>query len=359
MKRRCICLGVIVLLLLTVLPVSALAGEDSAGQVCTGHVDADHNGLCDRCTDAMEFELSIEIVLDGLTNPAGFTAYGAGYYCAGDVVSLAVAMPEAPSGYRYVFEGWSYSAGVVEGFSDAEEPLTFYCMDAYDDVLYATFRMEKTDGSQVNAEEILAEKPVLELEAHEAYLNGYADNTIRPNRNITRGEVASIFYRLLTKQSRMDWYTDVCTYTDVTAENWYHDAVATLSGAGILTGYDDGTFGAEKTITRGEFAAVLVRFNQGIAQKDSGFTDVSADHWAADAIALCKELGWITGYADGTFGPEQPITRAEAAVMINRVLERDCEGWGDVVRSWKDLTPDNWYYSDLMEASNTHEAETE
>ena len=101
---------------------------------------------------------------------------------------------------------------------------------------------------------------------------------------------------------------------------------------------------------------VLVRFSGNNTSAQSSFADVPADHWAAQAIALCKENGWVTGYDDDTFRPDRPITRAEAAVMINRVLNRDCESWGDVTRSWSDVSAEDWYYRDLIEAGNTHEA---
>lgn len=328
MKKRMLSLALVILLVLTVLPVTALAEET--------------------------YELYVEIQLDGMINPEGFHAYGAGSYPAGTEVGLAVSMPEPPHGYVYVFDGWSLEAGLVIGISEPEAFLTSYLMPYCDEEIYAMFHMETASGEVSDPEDVFAPLPELDSENHIGYINGYEDGTIRPDQKITRAEVAALLYRLMTFESRKAWYSTDCGFADVAADAWYCDAVATLHKAGILSGYSETLFAPDKAITRAEFAALLVRFTQAQAVGTAGFTDVSSDHWAADAIALCKELHWINGYADGTFRPEQSITRAETAAMLNRVLNRTCTEWEASARVWKDLAKDAWYYTDLMEACVPH-----
>ena len=198
-------------------------------------------------------------------------------------------------------------------------------------------------------------RPALNKEDHVAYVIGYEDMTVRPQNNITRAEVATIFFRLLTDESRAYFWSQTNSFTDVAADSWYNNAVSTMSKAGIITGYPDGSFRPNAPITRAEFAAIAARFSDVAYGGKSRFTDVQ-NHWANEEIALAEHLGWITGYPDNTFKPDQNITRAEAMTLINRVLERAVEEehmLPDMVK-WIDNKPEAWYYEAVQEATNSH-----
>lgn len=203
------------------------------------------------------------------------------------------------------------------------------------------------------------DQPELERDDHYAYIFGYEDNTIRPENDITRAEVATIFYRLLTDESREAYRTTDHDFTDVSADAWYAEPVATLAGAGLLAGYEDGSFRPDAPITRAEYAAIATRFDE-LAAAESNFTDISG-HWAEDAINAAYGAGWVGGYEDGTFRPDQNISRAEAMALINRVLERavDSEGMLDEMTHWADNDPEAWYYADIQEATHSHTYERE
>lgn len=203
------------------------------------------------------------------------------------------------------------------------------------------------------------EEPELERGDHYAYIFGYEDDTIRPDNDITRAEVATIFYRLLTDASRDEYRTTDNDFTDVSADAWYNETVSTLANAGVLAGYEDGSFRPNEPITRAEYAAIATRFDD-LAAGTSSFTDISG-HWAEAAINAAYSAGWVGGYEDGTFRPDQNITRAEAMALINRVLERavDSDGMLDDMQRWVDCHPDAWYYADVQEATNSHDYERE
>ena len=203
------------------------------------------------------------------------------------------------------------------------------------------------------------EEPELERGDHYAYIFGYEDDTIRPDNDITRAEVATIFYRLLTDASRDEYRTTDNDFTDVSADAWYNETVSTLANAGVLAGYEDGSFRPDAPITRAEYAAIATRFDD-LAAGTSSFTDISG-HWAEAAINAAYSAGWVGGYEDGTFRPDQNITRAEAMALINRVLERavDSDGMLDDMQRWVDCHPDAWYYADVQEATNSHDYERE
>ncbi|MBE6930140.1 MAG: S-layer homology domain-containing protein, partial [Ruminococcaceae bacterium] len=198
--------------------------------------------------------------------------------------------------------------------------------------------------------------PMLNLTDHFAYIIGYTDGTVQPEKNITRAEVATIFFRLLTERSRTNFWSQINSYSDVKETDWFNNAVSTLSNAGIITGYNDGTFKPNAPITRAEFATIAARFSDVVYKGSHSFVDVPASHWANRYIALAEYLGWITGYPDSTFRPDRDITRAEAMTLINRVLEREVEEehmLPEMVR-WIDNTPDKWYYEAVQEATNSH-----
>ena len=210
-------------------------------------------------------------------------------------------------------------------------------------------------------------KPTVEIEDddalglnttdHFAYIVGYGNGEVRPQNNITRAEVATIFFRLLTDDVRDENLTKTNRYSDVAATSWYNTAVSTLSSMGIITGYPDGTFRPNAAITRAEFAAIAARFDNDGDKTAAKFSDI-AIHWAKDEISIAYNNGWITGYPDGTFGPQRDITRAETMTLVNRVLNRQPETEDDLLPNmvtWTDnANPNAWYYLAVQEATNSH-----
>ena len=215
--------------------------------------------------------------------------------------------------------------------------------------------------------------PALDKVNHFLYIEGYpedyrtgeySDNEdlwpVKPQGNITRAEVATIFYRLLKDEVREEIETDVNSFPDVNADDWFNVTVSSLANMNAISGYEDGTFRPNEPITRAELAAMAVRFYEAFeAEYEEGtFLDVDGDEWYADAIAAAEELGIIGGYPDGTVRPNNNITRAETCAIVNRVLERrpHDDHLGDVedMRTWPDNQPGAWYYADMQEATNGH-----
>ena len=200
------------------------------------------------------------------------------------------------------------------------------------------------------------DKPELNTEDHYAYIVGYPDGNVKPEGNITRAEVATIFFRLLTDESRDEFWSQTNNYTDVPADAWYNNAVSTLSNAGIIDGYEDGTFKPDGNITRAEFATIAVRFFEATYDGGDLFSDI-AGHWAQDYINEAANAGIVDGYPDGTFRPQQYITRAEAMTMVNRTIDRhpDADHLLDDMIVWPDNPETAWYYEQVQEATNSHE----
>ena len=202
---------------------------------------------------------------------------------------------------------------------------------------------------------------VLNKEIHFNYVIGYTDGTIRPSNNISRAEVATIFFRLLTDEAREQYTTTAGNFTDVKAGMWCNRAIATLTNMGIIKGYTDGSFQPNKSITRAELATIIARFAK-LDVNTKTFSDING-HWAQKNIELAAGNGWINGYEDGTFRPNNNITRAETFAMINRVLDRQTESVSDLLPTsemnmWSDNLNENaWYYKDVQEATNYHKCD--
>ena len=198
--------------------------------------------------------------------------------------------------------------------------------------------------------------PQLNTEDHYAYIVGYADGTVRPEGDITRAEVATIFFRLLTDESRNEYWSQTNDYTDVAEGDWYNNAVSTLSKAGILNGYEDGSFQPNGNITRAEFATIAARFFEATYEGEDLFPDIKG-HWARDYINQAAHAGIVNGYEDGTFRPQDNITRAEAMTIVNRTLDRhpDADHFLDNMVTWPDNLESAWYYEQVQEATNSHE----
>lgn len=200
-------------------------------------------------------------------------------------------------------------------------------------------------------------KPALNTDDHYAYVVGYPDGTVRPNGSITRAEAATIFFRLLTDATRSQYWTTTNAYSDVAAGSWYNNAISTMSSAGIVNGYPDGTFRPDAPITRAEMAKMISLFAK-LDKTEDRFTDI-AGHWAEAYIKLAAGNGWIEGYPDGSFKPQQSITRAETMTMINRVLERVPSTIShllpySVMQTYPDCVASDWFYIAVQEATNSH-----
>lgn len=200
----------------------------------------------------------------------------------------------------------------------------------------------------------------LNTEDHVAYIIGYEDGTVRPGTNITRAEVATIFFRLLTDETRESYWSQSSGFTDVASGAWYNNAVSTLTRAGILDGYEDGSFRPNASITRAEFTKIAVSFFKHAGGASSNpFNDVPDSAWYAEFVKAAAELGLIDGYEDGTFRPNAPITRAEACTIVNRTLGRAPDKDNLLpeheMLTWPDNSRDAWYYAQIQEATNSHD----
>ena len=192
---------------------------------------------------------------------------------------------------------------------------------------------------------------------HFAYVVGYSDSTVRPNANISRAEVATIFFRLLKSDIRDGNLTADNEFSDVSDGQWHNKAISTMAKLGIVKGRRADRFDPDASITRAEFAAICARFNTKPVENSSSFSDISG-HWAENEIERAAAFGWISGYPDGTFRPDARITRAEAMTMINRVLCRMPQSKSDLLDSmvtWPDNKPSDWHYLAVQEATNSHD----
>ena len=198
----------------------------------------------------------------------------------------------------------------------------------------------------------------LNTQDHYSYLIGYSDGTVRPNGKITRAEVATIFFRLLDDDTRAKYWSSENNFSDVSADKWYNNAVSTLSRMGVIGGYADGTFRPDAPISRAEFAKIAVSFtqNNGSAVYNY-FTDVKTTDWFAPYVTAAKDAGLIEGYSDGSFKPESKITRAEACAIVNRTLGRKPSKAHMKISDridWPDVQTTDWFYEAIMEATNSH-----
>lgn len=195
----------------------------------------------------------------------------------------------------------------------------------------------------------------LDSENHFAYIIGYPEGDVRPQNNISREEVSTIFFRLLTDSYRSEVWSETNNFSDVPSDLWSNNAISTMANAGILTGDPNGKFRPGDNITRAEFATIAARFDSEPYSGEDKFDDISG-HWAAEYINKAAVKGWISGDGDGTFRPDDNITRAEAFTLVNNVLNRHVleSGLLDDMVKWSDNRPDQWYYTAVQEATNSH-----
>ena len=257
---------------------------------------------------------------------------------------LTVAKPKDPVNGGYWFDGW-YTDKTYRTPYNFATPLT------QDTTIYAKWFLIVLPGVTVKKN-----TPKLNTADHFAYVQGYPDGTVKPAGNITRAETAAILFRLMDDASRKTYYSTKSGFRDVASGSWYNTYVATLNNAGVITDSSNGYFRPNEAITRAELAAMLAKFSETTSAANY-FNDVSAKYWAANAIAICAKLGWITGYPDGTFRPDRNVTRAELMAMINRATGRapkSADAFLPGMKTWIDNTSDKWYYLDVQEATNSH-----
>lgn len=257
---------------------------------------------------------------------------------------LTVAKPKDPVNGGFLFDGW-YTDKTYRTPYNFATPLT------QDTTIYAKWFLIVLPGVTVKKN-----TPKLNTADHFAYVQGYPDGTVKPAGNITRAETAAILFRLMDDASRKTYYSTKSGFRDVASGSWYNTYVATLNNAGVITDSSNGYFRPNEAITRAELAAMLAKFSETTGAANY-FNDVSAKYWAANAIAICAKLGWITGYPDGTFRPDRNVTRAELMAMINRATGRapkSADAFLPGMKTWIDNTSDKWYYLDVQEATNSH-----
>lgn len=301
---------------------------------------AAHGQLC-----SVTYEVTGDIPSDAGAVPAAAKVKKGGSY--------TVAPVQTTSQSRYTFSGWR-----INGVGDVVTEIKDIQQDVKLIGVWTRRSSGGGGGSHKPTVTIPDDVPTgLNGDDHFAYIVGYPNGNVEPNGNITRAEVATIFFRLLTEEVRTANSTQSNSLSDVTRGQWFNHAVSTLSSMGIVKGHNDGTFAPNAPITRAEFAAIAARFDDKNTDASSKFTDI-ASHWAKNEIGIAANKGWINGYPDGTFRPNQYITRAEAMTLVNRVLNRLPENSSDLLDSmikWPDNSDASaWYYLAVQEATNSH-----
>ena len=301
---------------------------------------AAHGQLC-----SVTYEVTGDIPSDAGAVPAAAKVKKGGSY--------TVAPVQTTSQSRYTFSGWRIngSGDVVTEIKDIQQDVKLIGV-------WTRRSSGGGGGSRKPTVDIPDDVPTgLNGDDHFAYIVGYPNGNVEPNGNITRAEVATIFFRLLTEKVRTANSTQSNSLSDVSRGQWFNHAISTLSSMGIVKGNPDGTFDPDAPITRAEFAAIAARFDDKNTDTSSKFTDI-ASHWAKNEIGIAANKGWINGYPDGTFRPNQYITRAEAMTLVNRVLNRLPENSSDLLDSmikWPDNSDASaWYYLAVQEATNSH-----
>ena len=271
--------------------------------------------------------------------------------------SYTVAPAQTTSQSRYTFSGWRAdgTGDIVTSLENLQQDVKLVGVWSY----RSSGGGSGGGGGRKPTVDIPDDVPTgLNGDDHFAYIVGYPDGNVNPGGNITRAEVATIFFRLLTEDVRTANSTQSNSLSDVSRGQWFNHAISTLSSMGIVKGNPDGTFAPDAPITRAEFAAIAARFDDKDTNTTSNFSDI-ASHWAKDEIGIAANKGWINGYPDSTFRPDQYITRAEAMTLVNRVLNRLPEKSEDLLDDmikWPDNADASvWYYLAVQEATNSHD----
>lgn len=307
---------------------------DDITLVADWKVDRNNNGIAD------EKEYVTVTYSDGVANEVVFADQIHDTLLEGDATPAFVG---TPSRIGYTFKGWE---------PEVSETVT-------ESVVYvAQWERNREPITPVGPTAPSVKVKYLNTKDHVAYIIGYENGTIRPRGEITRAEVATIFFRLMTDKARNQYWTTENDFNDVAEGQWFNLAVSTLNAAGVIVDAEYGNFRPNDPITRAELAVMAAQFCtvEGKLPKTS-FTDVSKDHWAIDEIKLIEYAGWIEGYPDGTFRPDATITRAEAITIINRMLERAVED-SDMLEgmlTFIDCPTNEWFYEAVQEATNSHD----
>ena len=313
------------------------AGYENAAGSWDVAPNIEPNGIVDSVTYTYTFgrthsggSTSTKLTLHYESN--GGTSYRDERYSSGTTVTL----DKAPVRESYTFTGWYADKALTDKITN----------------------VKMTGNKTVYAGWTATNVPdMLNGDDHYAYVVGYSDGTVRPNANISRAEVATIFFRLLKDEVRDGNLTTENTFADVMDGQWHNKAISTMAKLGVVKGRNAEAFDPDAPITRAEFATICARFDKTQISTGSNFTDISG-HWAEKYIERAATLGWIAGYSDGTFRPSNYITRAEAMTMINRVLCRMPETESDLLPgmiTWPDNQPGTWYYLAVQEATNSHD----
>lgn len=258
-------------------------------------------------------------------------------------------MPRDPEKRGYKFIEWNTRPD-GSGMSFTGDTVVYEDMTVY--AIY------KKDRRYDDESETADEEPMLNINDHYQYMVGYKDATFRPNNNMTREEVAVMFSRLMVRRP-IKGHIYNHNFKDLSNTRWSATAISYMNELGLIKGYPDGTFKPEKSITRAEFAAMATRFANLFGGGLQGFVDVPYTHWANDVIAKAASAGWVSGYPDGTFKPENKITRAEVVSITNRMLTRRADK--DFITKhrsailWFTDTPTHWAFYDIVEACNGHD----
>ena len=320
-------------------------------------VAKDSHAISLKAAHPLMYTLTYDVTGDlpeGYTAPAKQTLVKGSSYTVAEVPASVSGSKDGVNG-TFSFNGWKKDDGTV---LTGEQQLTA------DLTLHGVWSFTKKSsgggggGSHKPTVTIPDDVPTgLNGDDHYAYIVGYPDSTVRPQNGITRAEVATIFFRLLTDETRNANSTKTNSYSDVAAGAWYNHAVSTLSAMGIVKGDSQGKFNPNAPITRAEFAAIAARFDDKANTTAVDFSDI-ASHWAKNEISAAANNGWINGYTDGTFRPNNKITRAEAMTLVNRVLKRLPETAEDLhndMIKWSDNSDTSaWYYLAVQEATNSH-----
>ena len=321
-------------------------------------VEKDSYAISLKAAHPLMYTLTYDVTGDlpeGYTAPAKQTLVKGSSYTVAEVPASVTGTKDGVNG-TFTFVGWKDKDGkVLSGEQQLTADLTLHGV--------WTFTKKSSGGGGGGG----SHKPTVTIpddvptglngDDHYAYIVGYPDSTVRPQNGITRAEVATIFFRLLTDETRNANSTKSNSYSDVAAGAWYNHAVSTLSAMGIVKGDSHGKFNPNAPITRAEFAAIAARFDDKANTTAVDFSDI-ASHWAKNEISAAANNGWINGYTDGTFRPNNKITRAEAMTLVNRVLKRLPETAEDLhndMIKWSDNSDTSaWYYLAVQEATNSH-----
>ena len=344
--------------------------DSSATQVATDETVVEIAPLALKAAHPLMFK--VDYVVEG-DRPNGYTEPKEAYYPADSMYTIE-SVPSSIYGTKdgvngtYSFTGWKTENGENGKFVTGQQKLT------KNTTLYGVWTFtKKSSGHRPSNPTVTIPDDVptgLDLKNHYGYIIGYpvdyytgkptTDQTkkpVRPEGKITRAEVATIYFRMLTDENRAANWNQVSGFSDVKRSAWYNNAISTLTKAGILKGYEDGTFQPNGYITRAEFATIAIRFFSGVYEGEDLFPDIKG-HWAEDYINNAANKGLVKGYEDGTFGPDRYITRAEAVTLVNRTLNRHPHNDGlhqDMLRWPDNMDTSKWYYADMQEATNSHE----